>query len=348
MGTLWFWIVALMLVAYVVLDGFDIGVGIVYLFVARTEAGRRQAMSSIGPFWDGNEVWLLAAGGTLFFAFPLLYASAFSGFYLPLMIVLWLLILRALGVELRNHSADPLWRTFFDAIFAFSSSLLAIFFGAALANVVRGVPIGPDDYFFLPLWTNWRTGPNPGILDWYTVTGGVLALVALSVHGALYLALKTQGAIEERSRAFALKAWPLLLVLTLAGLPLTVLARPNSLANYRNHPVAFLVPCAVLASLTVIFLATRRRATLTAFLGSSAYLASMMVGAVIGLFPVLLPTVGTGGRDITIALALAGSHTLHVGLVWWTVGMLLAILYFTLIHWLFRGKVPQHADGYGH
>ncbi len=148
MGTLWFWIVAVMLVAYVVLDGFDIGVGIVYLFVARTEEERQQAMRSIGPFWDGNEVWLLAAGGTLFFAFPLLYASAFSGFYLPLMIVLWLLILRALSIELRGHSAEPLWRTFFDALFTFSSSLLAIFYGAALANVVRGVPIGPDA--FLP------------------------------------------------------------------------------------------------------------------------------------------------------------------------------------------------------
>ena len=254
MGTLWFWIVAVMLVAYVVLDGFDIGVGIVYLFVARSEEERQQAMRSIGPFWDGNEVWLLAAGGTLFFAFPLLYASAFSGFYLPLMIVLWLLILRAISVELRGHSGEPLWRAFFDAVFTFSSSLLAIFYGAALANVIRGVPLGADNYFFLPLWTNWRTGAHPGILDWYTVTGGVLALVALAVHGALYLALKTEGELERRSRAFALRAWTVLLVLTLAGLPLTVLARPNSLDNYIAHPILFVIPCAVLASLMLVSL----------------------------------------------------------------------------------------------
>jgi cytochrome d ubiquinol oxidase subunit II len=337
-----------MLVAYVVLDGFDIGVGIVYLFVARSEDERQQAMRSIGPFWDGNEVWLLAAGGTLFFAFPLLYASAFSGFYLPLMIVLWLFILRAISIELRGHSGEPLWRTFFDAVFTFSSALLAIFYGTALANVVRGVPIGPDDYFFLPLWTNWRTGPHPGILDWYTVTGGVLALVALAVHGALYLALKTEGELERRARAFASMAWALLQLLTLAGLPLTVLARPNSLDNYIAHPVLFAVPCAVLASLAVVFLAIRRRSAFTAFLGSSAYLATMLAGAVIGLYPVLLPTVGTAGRDITIPLALAGPHTLHVGLVWWTLGILLATMYFVIIHWLFRGKVPSHADGYGH
>src|SRR5450631_4256254 len=130
MATLWFMIVAVMVAAYVVLDGFDLGAGVIYLSTARTPEERRSIMRSIGPVWDGNEVWLLAAGGTLFFAFPLLYASAFSGFYLPLMMVLWLLILRGISIELRGHSADPLWRTFFDGVFSFSSVLLSIFFGA--------------------------------------------------------------------------------------------------------------------------------------------------------------------------------------------------------------------------
>src|ERR1700726_4870039 len=160
MGALWFWIVASMLAAYVILDGFDLGVGIVYLLVAESEQERQLTLRAIGPAWDGNEVWLLAAGGPLYFAFPLLYASAFSGFYLPLMIVLWLLMLRGISIELRSHIDDALWKTFFDAVFLVSSALLAIFFGAALANVVRGVPIGADDYFFLPLWTNWQPGPN--------------------------------------------------------------------------------------------------------------------------------------------------------------------------------------------
>jgi cytochrome d ubiquinol oxidase subunit II len=347
MGTLWFWIVAVMLVAYVVMDGFDIGVGIVYLIVARTEEERQQAMRAIGPFWDGNEVWLLAAGGTLFFAFPLLYASAFSGFYLPLMIVLWLLILRALSIELRGHSAEPLWRSFFDGLFMFSSVLLAIFYGAALANVVRGVPLGADNYFFLPLWTNWQPGSHPGILDWYTVTGGVMALVALAVHGAAYLTIKTEGDMEKRSRTLAKKLWPVLLLLTVVGLPLTVLARPHSLDSYNHHSIAFIVPTAVFFSLVVLLMGLGMRSAAAAFIGSSLYLATMMVGAVVGLYPVLLPAVG-GGRDITIALALAGPHTLHVGLVWWTIGILLATMYFVIIHWLFRGKVAQQADGYGH
>jgi len=203
MGALWYWIVAVMLAMYVVFDGFDLGVGILLPFVARRDEERQQALRSVGPVWDGNEVWLLAGGGTLFFAFPLVYASSFSGFYMPLMIVLWLLMLRGLSIELRSHFEDPLWKTFFDGMLVLSSVLLAIFFGAALANVIRGVSLGTDNYFYLPLWTNWRTGSFPGILDWYTVLGGVVALLALALHGALYLCLKTEGELARRSRAAA-------------------------------------------------------------------------------------------------------------------------------------------------
>src|SRR5271167_536529 len=148
MASLWFWIVAAMIATYVVLDGFDLGAGAIYLLAAKTSDERRRVLRAIGPVWDGNEVWLLAAGGTLYFAFPLLYASSFSGFYLPLMMVLWLLMLRAIGIEFRTHVQDELWKGFFDVIFGLASILLAIFFGAALGNVVRGVPLQPDGYFF--------------------------------------------------------------------------------------------------------------------------------------------------------------------------------------------------------
>lgn len=348
MGTLWFWIMALMLAAYVVLDGFDLGVGIVYLFVTKSERDRQHALRSIGPVWDGNEVWLLAAGGTLFFSFPLVYASAFSGFYLPIMIVLWLFMLRGLSIELRSHSHEPLLRTLFDGLFSFSSTLLAIFFGAALANVVRGVPLGPDNYFFLPLWTDWRTGPHPGILDWYTVTGALLAVVALALHGSLYLALKTEGGLEQRALSLARKLWPAALAITLLSIPATVLARPDSLQNYRTHPMAFLAPLLVLVSLAILPSAIRKRASRTAFLSSCLYLAAMLAGAAAGLFPVLLPSVGNEGKDLTIASALAGPHTLRVGLVWWSLGIALAFLYFGIVYWLFRGKVSHHEVGYGH
>ena len=177
MQTLWYILVALMLTAYVVLDGFDLGAGALHLFAARNDDERRMLLGSIGPVWDGNEVWLLAAGGTLFYAFPLLYASSFSGFYLPLNIVLWLLVFRAIGIEFRKHLDHRVWRDFFDAVFSLASILLIVLFGAAFGNVLRGVPLGPDHYFFVPLWTDFRPGPQPGALDWYTVLSAVVCVV---------------------------------------------------------------------------------------------------------------------------------------------------------------------------
>ena len=345
MGTLWFWIVAGMLTMYVVLDGFDLGVGIVYPLVARTEQDRQKAIHAIGPVWDGNEVWLIAGGGTLFFAFPLLYASSFSGFYLPLTMVLWLLIFRGLSIEMRGHSHDKVIRTFCDGTFFVSSALLAIFYGAALANVVRGVPLDNEGSFFLPLWTNWRTGSHPGILDWYTVLGGVLALLALALHGLLYLVLKTEGQLHRSSVEWARRLLPAISAVTLLSVPATVVARPDSLNNYRAHGLAWLAPVIVLASLIYIGVSLAKRRELRAFLGSCAYLVTMMAGAAAGLYPVLLPSVGSG-EDITIARALSGPHSVRVGLVWWTIGILLALTYTITVYWMFRGKVPEHSQEY--
>jgi cytochrome bd ubiquinol oxidase subunit II len=185
MQTLWFILVAFMLSMYVVLDGFDLGVGTIHFLVAHTEAERKIVLRAIGPVWDGNEVWLIAAGGTLFFSFPVLYASSFSGFYLPLMMVLWLLMLRGVAIELRSHLKLPLWGAFWDGIFFFGSALLAFFFGAALGNVVRGVALDSKQVFFAPLWTDFSPfSKTPGILDWYTILVGLLAVAALIMHGA--------------------------------------------------------------------------------------------------------------------------------------------------------------------
>jgi len=348
MGFIWFWLVAIMLVAYVVLDGFDLGVGILHPFLARNEQERRLMLRSIGPVWDGNEVWLVAAGGTLYFAFPLLYASAFSGFYLALMIVLWLLILRGISVELRMHINAGVWKSFFDGLFVFSSILLAVFYGAALANVIRGVPLQEDGYFFLPLWTNWRAGVQPGILDWYTVMGGVIALVALAMHGALYLAVKTEADLQERSRTAARRLWALLLALTIVSLPASMIARADTLTNYRAYPIAFLVPVLVLLALLGIVQFCRKGNDRKAFGCSCVYLTVMLVGAAIGLYPRLLPSTTGSQYDITIEKALSGPHALHVGLAWWGLGMCLAFTYFVIVYRMFRGKVSLEGEGYGH
>lgn len=348
MGFIWFWIVAAMLSAYVVLDGFDLGVGILHPLLARSEQDRQIQLRSIGPVWDGNEVWLLAGGGTLYFAFPPLYASAFSGFYLALMIVLWLLIMRGASVELRMHIDIGVWRSFFDGLFFFSSLLLAVFFGAALANVIRGVPLGADGYFFLPLWTDWRVGPQPGILDWYTVIGGVLALIALAIHGALYLAVKTEGELQKRARAFVRRSWAVLFAITVVSLPATISVRPDTLANYRAYPLTFGIPVLVLLSLGGMLYFCRAEADRRAFTSSCVYLSTMLVGAGIGLYPRLLPSSSDPARDITVQNALSGPYAIRVGLVWWAFGMLLAIIYFTVVYRMFRGKVSLDGGGYGH
>ena len=348
MGFIWFWLVAVMLVAYVVLDGFDLGVGILHIFLARTDPERQLMLRSIGPVWDGNEVWLLAGGGTLYFAFPLLYASAFSGFYLALMIVLWLLIMRGAAIELRMQVDMGVWRTFFDGLFFFSSALLAIFYGAALANVIRGVPLQPDGYFFLPLWTDWRVGPHPGILDWYTVIGGLVALVALAVHGALYLAVKTEGDLQQRARTAARWLWLALFLLSAISLPASVIAHADTLDNYRAHPLAYAVPLVVIFSLLGIRYFSSRQADRNAFASSCIFLSFMLVGAAIGLYPRLLPATTGAAYDITIANALSGPHTLHVGLIWWSLGMVLALAYFIFVYRMFRGKVSLEGGGYEH
>jgi cytochrome bd ubiquinol oxidase subunit II len=348
MPLIWFGLVAVMIIAYVVLDGFDLGAGILHLFIARTDEERRLVIRTIGPVWDGNEVWLIAGGGTLYFAFPLLYAAAFSGFYLPLTIVLWLLILRGIGIEFRMHLVSPVWRGLFDGSFGIASLLLAIFYGAALGNVIRGVPLHQDGYFFLPLWTDWGVGPQPGILDWYTVIAGVVALVALTLHGAHYVALKTSGELNLRARRASTRLWPVLVTLTVISLAATLSIRSSLLSNYQRFPILYLIPVLVAASLFNMWWASRKSAERAAFLSSCAYLAFMLAGAAAALYPNLLVCTTDPGLNITVYNAHSGQHSLSIGLIWWVLGMAIAVGYFIVIYRAFRGKVMPSSGDHGY
>ena len=286
MQTLWFVLVAFMLTMYVLLDGFDLGAGAIHPFVAKDDRERRLVLRSIGPVWDGNEVWIIAAGGTLFFSFPLLYASSFSGFYLPLIIVLWLLMIRGLSIELRSHIENPLWASFWDGSFFVGSSLLAVFYGAALGNVVRGVPIGEDGYFFQPLWTNFSpTNPNPGILDWYTVLTGILALGALVVHGASWVALKTEGTLNTRARRAARIGWVAVVVLTAITTVATFSLRPAMLSSFYEHPWGFVFPALAVLGLALVGYFGFKGRDRAAFLSSGAYIAGMMASTAFAVYP---------------------------------------------------------------
>jgi cytochrome d ubiquinol oxidase subunit II len=350
MPTIWFMIVAVMVAMYVLLDGFDIGAGAVHLFLARNDTERRTILRTIGPVWDGNEVWLLAAGGTLYFAFPLLYASSFSGFYLPLIMVLWLLMLRGIGIEFRNHIPESMWTSAFDVIFSVASVLLAIFFGAALGNVVRGVPLASDGYFFEPLWTDFRVGVNNGILDWFTVLTGVVALVTLVVHGSLYVATKTEGELNVRARKIARALWPVQVLLTVGSLLATLSIRTSVLDNFIKWPIGFLIPVVVLASLVCLFIAEKSGNDKGAFLASCGYIVGMLVGAAFALYPMVLPASTDPSYSLTIHNTATGQHGMMVGLVWWSIGMALAATYFVFIYRMFRGKVriEEGASGHGY
>ena len=344
MEALWFCLVGLMLTVYVILDGFDLGAGIVQFIVGRTEAERGLVQRTVGPVWDGNEVWLLAAGGTLFCAFPAVYAASFSGLYLPLMMVLWLLILRGISIEFRNHGRTRAGKLLGDSVFAVASALLAILLGAALGNVLRGVPLNASGSFFLPLWTNFQPWGEVGVLDWYTVVVGLLAFFALAQHGALWVALKTEAPLEERAQSIAAVLWPCVAGLTLVVAGLTLRLQPLLSGNLASHRWSWVVPAFALLGLGAVRGFLAQRDNLRAFLSSSVYLAAMLASAGFAIHPYLLPSNLTPRTGLSFWNAATAHHGLRVALAWWIPGMLLVLGYFTFVYRHFRGKV--RADGY--
>jgi cytochrome d ubiquinol oxidase subunit II len=330
MADVWFWLLAALLAIYAVLDGFDFGVGMLHFVVARNQAERDTLLRSIGPVWDGNEVWLIAAGGTLFGAFPALYATAFSGFYLPLMIVLWLLLFRALGIELRHHSDNALWHELWDVAFSGSSLLLALFFGAALGNLVRGLPLNEQGEFFEPLWTDFSVGEHTGILDWYTLLVGITATAALALHGALWLNLKTSADLRQRAQLWARRLWLTVSVLTLLTTAASVIVQPRLLQNVGRYPVGAVLPLVAIAGL-VVARSSLALAPTRAFLGSATFVLGLILSAAYAIFPYALAA-RVPARSLGVTEAAAHPATLSAMLIWWLPGIALASAYSYLVY----------------
>ncbi|MGZ3709293.1 MAG: cytochrome d ubiquinol oxidase subunit II, partial [Bdellovibrionota bacterium] len=316
MGNLWFCVVAAMIAVYVVLDGYDLGAGMAQLLLCKTEEDRRQVLESIHPLWDGNEVWLIAGGTTLFFAFPRLYAVSFSGFYLPLMIVLWLLIFRGLAIEFRNQIDSPAWRPLWDFIFGWASAALTLFFGAALGNVVRGVPFDSSGHFFLPLWTNFRLQGEIGILDWYTASIGVGAVLTLLLHGTLWIALRTEGALEKRSRQFVKRLWPFVFAVSAWITFLSFKVQPQLAASFGARPWGAIFPILGLSGLIGTLLWNYARSIKKAFLCSCLFIVGLLTSAAFGLFPYVLPSTTAPELGMTIENSVAPAAGLQIGIYW--------------------------------
>ena len=286
----------------------DLGAGAIHLIAGRTLDERKLIIRSIGPVWDGNEVWLLAAGGTMFFAFPTLYASSFSGFYLPLMIVLWLLILRGIAIEFRNHIDSPAWTPLWHVVFSGASLLLIVVYGAALGNIVRGVPLDAEGRFFEPLWNDLRVGANAGVLDWYTITVGVAALAVLILHGSLWIYLKTEGALQLRARAIAHYAWIAVGLLTALITALTLWIQPQVRGNLAQHWWGWVFPALAVAGWIGARRFLREETATRAFLSSCAYLIGMLASVAFGIFPYVLPAITDPAHGLTVYNSAAARH----------------------------------------
>jgi cytochrome bd ubiquinol oxidase subunit II len=321
--TMWFSFLAFMITMYVVLDGFDLGVGAVHLFLGRSERERDEATAAIGPVWNGNEVWLIAAGGMLFMIFPKVYASAFSGLYFGLILALWLLVGRGLGLELRHQLDNPLWRQACDVVFAFASAGLAFVFGAALGNVVRGVPLGADGYFHLALFD---------ILNWYALLIGIFGVVVLSAHGASFLAFRTGGALAERASVWARRMWWVEVALFLALIPPTYAVREEMLTNLVDHPWRLVFPLVAVTALGAMFAYQRRESWGRAFVASSLFIVGLLTTMAAGLYPNVLPAREGEPHSLTLDNGIAGDTVLNTALIWWPLALALACVYFVLAY----------------
>lgn len=336
LNTIWFLLLGVLLAGYAVLDGFDLGVGVLHPF-GRTDHERRIQLNAIGPIWDGNEVWLLTAGGALFAAFPIVYATVFSGFYLALMLLVAALMFRAASFEFRGKVDSARWRRFWDGAFTVGSLVPALLYGVAVGNVVRGVPIDATGTF---------TGSFLGLLNPYSVLIGLVTLTLFTAHGATYLCLKTDGEHLERMRRWALWGWGAFVALYAIATAWSLLGVPHAFDAVGARPLfwVFVALVAVGLAVTPVQLAARRYGR--AFLGSSITIVAMIGAVAVGLYPRLVPSSADLAHSLTIYNASSTSRTLGVMLVIALIGMPLVLVYTAYVYRVFKGKVVLGTDSY--
>jgi cytochrome d ubiquinol oxidase subunit II len=324
-------VLVVMLTVFLVLEGWDFGAGLLHFVVGRNEAERSAVLDAIGPLWLWNEVWLVAFGGMTFVAFPSVLASAFSGFYLAFFLLLWCLILRGVAIEARNQLGDPLWREAWDVTFAASSLLLAVLIGAALGNVIRGVPLDSRGNFAIPFFTDFGVRGRVGILDWYTLSTATFVVSLFAAHGASFLALKTAGPVHERSGQVARRLWPVVLVLLAATAVETAIVRPDLFTGMTHRPAAWIALAAVGAGASTALVCQARGRHRAAFAGSCALISGLMGAGAAGVFPVMLHSTLAPQDSISAYAASTDAYSLRLALIWWPFAVILSLGYFWFV-----------------
>jgi len=337
LNIIWFILFVIIIAGYLILDGFDLGVGILHPFVAKNDHERRISLNSIGPIWDGNEVWLVLGGGALFAAFPMVYASLFSGFYVAMMLVLLVLILRTVAIEFRSKEKNPRWRSFWDMVFFASSLGIALLLGVAFGNVMAGVPLDQNQNMSVSLLS---------ILSPFALLMGVTTIFMLAMHGGIYLTMKTDGELQARVRSWIPRMMVVFFVLNTLVVLSTVLMHQTIIDRYRAEIWPVIFPTLALGALIVAAVMLRRGKDFAAFVASGAMIALLLMSAAAGLYPNLLLSTIDPAYNLTIFNGASEANTLTVMLVIALIGMPVVLLYTAGVYYFFRGKVKLTPESY--
>lgn len=337
LNVIWYGLVIVLLAGYVVLDGFDLGVGTLHLF-ARGDKNRRVLLNSIGPVWDGNEVWLVTGGGALFAMFPEMYATAFSGFYLAFMLLLYALIFRAVAIEFRSKRQSAVWRGTWDALFFLSSLVGALLIGVALGNFIWGIPLTP---------TYEYAGTFLSLLNPYSLLVGITGVALFMMHGSLFLVVKTEGELQERVRGWAQNATIFFVIMYVMTTMITLLYVDRMTTVIKQHPYLFVIPLLNLLAIANIPRTLYYKKDFEGFLSSSTAIVLLMVLFAVGMFPYLIYSpVDPPENSLTVVNAASSEKTLWIGFLFALIGMPLVIAYTAGVYWVFRGKVRLEQTSY--
>jgi cytochrome bd ubiquinol oxidase subunit II len=337
LNDVWFLLFIFIIAGYLILDGFDMGVGILLLPLAQNDVERRTFLNSIGPVWDGNEVWLVLGGGVLFAVFPLVYASLFSGLYLAFVLVLLVMILRTVALEFRSKEEGSRWRSTWDAVFSIASIGLAFLLGLAFGNIVDGLPVDADGNIETSLIA---------LLTPFALLVGLTTVAMFAVQGAIYLLIKTEGEIRDRLERAVPKLLATFFVLNTIVVAFLVLTRAEITDRYVDDiwPVVF--PAGALAALVAAWVYVRRGEDFRAFIASSVMIALLLISGGIGLYPNLIVSTLDPAYSLTIFNAASADNTLVICLIFALIGMPFVLAYTTGVYYIFRGKTVVDSHGY--